>query len=133
MHTPLLKSIGGRRVDAIVLKSGELIPPSTITGIPHHVMHLFHTDKIQQFQIIQHSLTQVDILLVIDEQLRDIGPKVDDMKAEIKKLFEEKIGPGVTISVKEVEKITMIRPGSATPPPVVISKVNMPKEKDACL
>ena len=130
MHAPVIDRIEGRRVDAIVLPGGEMIPPSSITGIPHFVMHLLHTDKIQQFQIIQHSLTMIDVLLVIDEKQRTIGPAVDVIKDEIRKQFKERIGHGVTITVKEVDRITMVRPGSAIPPPVLISKVNVPTKRE---
>ena len=92
-------------------------------------MHQYHTDKIQQFQIIQQNLTQIDILLVIDEQLRHVGASVEEIKEELRKQFENRVGPGVTITVKEVEKITMVRPGSATPPPVVLSKVASPSKQ----
>jgi phenylacetate-coenzyme A ligase PaaK-like adenylate-forming protein len=129
MHTPLIEQIGGRQVDAIQLANGEFVLPSTITGIPHHVMHLYHTDKIQQFQIIQQTLNEVEILLVVDEQKRNVGANVEEIKTEIKKQFEQRIGPGVSITVREVDKITMVRPGSATPPPVVISKVGRTVKK----
>ena len=123
IHTPVIESIGGRVVDSIVLPNGDIIPPSSFTGIPYKVMHMFNTDKIQQFQIIQHDLKEIDILIVIDEELRDVGPKVDEIFNEIKKQYEKKIGQGVIINIKEVDKIKTIRRGSVTPPPVVISKV----------
>ncbi len=123
IHTPVLQCIGGRVVDSLILPSGELIPPSTITGIPHKVMHIYKTDKIQQFQIIQQKKDLVEILIVVDEQLRDIGPNLQDMYAEMKLLFEKRLGPGITIVVKEVKSIVAKREGCVTPPPVVISKV----------
>jgi len=126
MHTPLIEKIEGRSVDCIILPNGEFVPPSSFTGIPHKVMHMFHTDKIEQFQIIQQSVHEVDILLVIDEQLRNVGPKVDELVKEIKKQFEKKFGKAITITVREVDRIQMTRPGSAIPPPFVISKVNQP-------
>ncbi|MFH1100760.1 MAG: hypothetical protein V1726_01825 [Methanobacteriota archaeon] len=126
LHAPIIERIEGRHVDAIILPNGEYILPTTITGIPHHVMHMYHTDKIQQFQIIQQNPTQIDILIVIDEQLRSVGASVDEIKEELQKQFENRIGPGVTITVKEVDNISMVRPGSSTPPPVVLSKVTAP-------
>jgi phenylacetate-CoA ligase len=124
INTMVLKGIGGRKVDAIVLPSGEMIPPFAITGIPNKVMHAFKTDKIQQFQIIQHSVSEVEVLLVIDEEQRTIGPKLEDIYAEMKNQFEKKFGAGVHVSVREVKEITHVRPGTITPPPIVISKVH---------
>lgn len=125
IHTQILEGIGGRQVDAIVLPSGEMIPPSAFTGIPHHVMHTYKTEKIQQFQIIQQNRTDIEILLVIDETLRDEGPSVETLVDEIKKMYNQKLGKEMNITIREVKKITHVREGSATPPPVVISKVHM--------
>ena len=52
-----------------------------------------------------------------------LKPKVEEIKAELKKQFESRIGPGMNITVKEVDKITLARPGCVTPPPVVLCKV----------
>ena len=49
---------------------------------------MFNTDKIHQFQIIQHSIKEIDILIVIDENLRHVGPKVDEIFKEIKWEFD---------------------------------------------
>lgn len=123
IHSPIIERIEGRHADSIVLPNGSLIPPLSFTGIPHHVMHDLNTDKIQRFQIIQQSLNELDILLVIDDDLKDVGPKFDVIANEIKKAFAKILGKGVKINIKEVDKITTIRPGSVTPPPVAISKV----------
>jgi phenylacetate-CoA ligase len=124
IHSPLIERIEGRQVDSIVLPNGDLIPPFSVTGIPNKVMHKFKTDKIQQFQIIQQSLNEIDILIVIDENLRNVGPSVDEIFEELRRRYMEKIGGGVEINVKEVDRIVEGRPGSVAPPPVVISKVN---------
>lgn len=126
INTPTIERIEGRQVDSIVLPDGGLIPPSSFTGIPHKVMHRLKTDKIQRFQIIQQSLNEVEILLVIDKELKDKGPSFNKIADEIKKEFVKKLGHGIKIKIKEVDQITIIRPGSATPPPVAISKVKQP-------
>ena len=123
INTPIIDKIEGRQVDSIILPDGGLIPPSSFTGIPHHIMHNLNTDKINRFQIIQHSINEVEILIVVDEELRNVGPKITEIKQELKKAFQKKLGKNIKISVSEVKQITMVRPGSATPPPVAISKV----------
>ena len=124
LHTPLIKKIEGRRVDSIILPTGEIITPLSITGILHTAIHRFHTDKIQQFQIIQHSMKELDVLIVIDEQLRKVGPTVNELFEEIRREYMKKIGNGIKINVREVDKIKTVRARSPTPPPVVISKVS---------
>jgi len=122
IHTSLLGRVGGRKADSIVLRDGKIIPPSAITGIPGKIMHEFGTDKIQQFQIIQRDFDLIEILIVVDEGLRHVGPSVDKIFQELKKRYQEKFGNGVEVLVKEVREIK--KSGQVdTPPPVVTSEV----------
>ena len=123
MVTPLIKRIEGRKVDAVVLPDGRMVPPSSFTGVPYKVMRRFNTNKIEQFQIIQQDYDKVDILVVIDERQRDMEPKVEKLFDAMKKAYREILGDEVTVEVKEVKEIMTKRDGTATPPPVVISKV----------
>ena len=123
VNTPLIEKIEGRRVDSIVLPSGELVPPSSITGIPHKVMHMLNTDKIQQFQIIQQSLDEIDVFIVVDKALRNVEPRVEKISEKLKEEFARKLGNDIRINIVEVDEIREKRPGSISPPPVVISKV----------
>ncbi|NIA10146.1 MAG: hypothetical protein GWP10_10590, partial [Nitrospiraceae bacterium] len=124
IHTHLLGIVGGRKVDSIVLEDGRIIPPSSITGIPGKVMHELGTDKIQQFQIIQKSMDKVEIHLVIDETLRDVGPGVDEIFRLLKEKYQQKFGDGVEVVVKEVKEIKKSE-NVDTPPHVVISEVKI--------
>ena len=119
---PVLGEIGGRRVDAVVLPSGRVVPPSAFTGIPGKVMHELGTDKILQFQIVQYTRERIEVLVVIDESLRDVGPPVDVIFREIEHRYREVWGEGITITVKEIKEIKKEK-NLQTPPRVVISKV----------
>ena len=124
INSPLIEKIGGRKADSIVLPSGQIIPPSSITGIPAKVMEKMGTRKILQFQIIQKSENEVDVLVVIDEDLRNVGPDVDSIFRELKKKFEERFNGELNVEIKEVEKIE--KPEHLdTPPPVVTSMVRV--------
>jgi len=124
INTHLLGIVGGRKADSIILDEGKIIPPSAITGIPGKVMHEMGTDKIQQFQIVQKSLSRVEILLVIDGALRHVGPPVDRIREELQRRFQEKFGNGVEVEVKEVDHIKQSE-HLDTPPHVVISEVKV--------
>jgi len=80
------------------------------------------TDKILQFQIVQYSRERIDVLVVIDESLRDVGPSVDVICSEIEHRYRDVWGEGITITVKEVKEIKKEK-NLQTPPRVVISKV----------
>jgi phenylacetate-coenzyme A ligase PaaK-like adenylate-forming protein len=118
----VLGEIGGRRVDAVVLPSGRVIPPSAFTGIPGKVMHELGTDKILQFQIVQQSQERIEVLVVIDEALRDVDPSAEVIFREIEHRYGEVFGTDITITVKEVKEIKKEN-NLQTPPRVVISKV----------
>jgi phenylacetate-CoA ligase len=122
IQTPLLGIVGGRKVDSIRLSDDKIIPPSAITGVPGKVMHELGTDKIQQFQIIQRRLDLIEIHLVIDDRLRDVGPSVDRIFNEIRRRYERTFGDSVEVVVKEVDHIRQ-SDRVDTPPHVVISEV----------
>ena len=121
INTPVIGRVGGRKVDAIVLPDGEIIPPFSITGIPGEVMKQYETDKIKQFQIVQENFDELTFRLVIDEELRDVGPSIETICEEICRETRHKVGPDIKVTVTEVDCIG----GSDTSkPPVLVSKVN---------
>jgi phenylacetate-CoA ligase len=121
IHTDMLGTIGGRRVHAIVLPDGEIIPPFSITGIPAKIMKEFGTDKIKQFQLVQESYERLVMYLVIDEELRHIGPSVDSIKQAVGRKLQQRVGDEMEVVVEEVEHI---KAEGNLPPTVLISKVS---------
>ncbi|MCK5112882.1 MAG: hypothetical protein KAQ84_05005, partial [Thermoplasmatales archaeon] len=73
-------------------------------------------------KIIQQSLTKIEIQIVVDEELRDFGPSVEEIFSILKQGFQEKVGPQVEIFTKEVKKIDKQKPR-------IISKVDRSKLK----
>jgi len=130
MNTSIIDYIGGRKVDSIVLPNGDLIPPFALTGIPHKVMHMFKTEKLRRFQIVQEKVDQIDVLLILDKKLRNVEPKNELIFKELKKQLQQKLGKNIKINIKEVEKIQALRSRTAAESPVVISKVQNKKRID---
>ena len=124
INTPLIEKIAGRKADSIITPDGKIIPPSSITGIPGKVMEKMGTNKILQFQIIQKSIDKIEVLIVIDEELRNKGASVEELFSELKKKFEERFDNKINVEVREVEKIEK-PPDLETPPPVVTSMVKI--------
>jgi len=100
-----IKQIEGRSTDLIILPNKKMLSPLTVTGIPAKIMEEYKTYKIKQFQIIQQKVDEIEILIVIDEKLRNKGPPVKTVLEELRKRFSEKIGHGVNIVVHEVDEI----------------------------
>jgi phenylacetate-CoA ligase len=100
----MIKKIEGRASELIYLPDGKTLSPLAVTGIPAKTMEYFNSYKITHFQIIQHQLDDIEIKVVIDEKK---NPEISSEKiiAELKKRFEEKIGPEVTITVTQKDEI----------------------------
>lgn len=123
LSTPIIKDgIEGRARANIVLPDGRVFPTGAFCFI-EPILQKFGTYKIRQYQIIQKKIDEIDILLVIDEDLRDKGAPVDKIVNGIKKIYMGKVGPNVTINVKEVKEIKHHK-DSEKPPPIVISNVS---------
>ena len=58
--------------------------------------------------------------IIIDDDLREIGPSIDLLFKNIKEIHQEKIGPKVKINVKEVKEIPSEK---NKPSPLIISKL----------
>jgi len=123
MCTPTFKDgIEGRRNTSIILPDGRIFPSASF-AILSVVLNKMKTRKVKQFQIIQNKLDDIEILIVIDEELRNQDPQIDLLLEKIKEIYEEKVGPDIRITVKEVkEKDIKSEPNK--PAPLVISRLS---------
>jgi phenylacetate-CoA ligase len=101
----LIKKIYGRDDLAIYLPSGKVLLPSSFSEIYSRVLYELKTNKVKNTRIVQHDLHTIEIDLLIDEQLRNIGPSVEEICSFIQQGFQIKVGPKVTVTVKEVDTI----------------------------
>lgn len=124
LHSPIFeKPVEGRMRANIILPNGKVFPPGAFCFILP-VLHDLKTYKVKQFQIIQKKIDEIDILLVIDDDLRNTGASFEEIAEGIKKIYTEKAGPDVKITVREVKEIKS-DPSSRKPPPIVVSNVKL--------
>ena len=122
LQTPIfINGVEGRRSTSVILPNGKVIPSASF-DIVSLVLKDLGTYKVTQFQIIQHKIDYIEICLIIDNDLRDVGPSVDLIIKNITEIYEKKYGPDIKINVKEVKEIKS-PPGK--PLPLVISKVKI--------
>jgi phenylacetate-CoA ligase len=125
LSTPIFKDgVQGRRSTSILLPDGSVYPSASF-AILSVVLNRMKTRKVTQFQIVQNKIDEIEILIVIDEDLRDSEPQIDKLFEKIKEIYQEKVGPDITIKVKEVKKIESM---PNKPAPLVVSKLSE-KEK----
>ncbi len=124
--TPLFKDgVEGRKDTSVILPDGRVFPSASF-AILSVFLSKFKTGKVLQFQIIQKKLDEIDILIVINEDLRDKEPSVNELFKKIKEIYQEKVGPTVAINVKEVKEI---KSRHNKPAPLLISKLTQ-KERE---
>ena len=120
--TQMIGPIEGRKVDMIHLPNHTTITPLSITGIPAKVMKKNNSFKIEQFQIVQQDLQHIDVFIVINKKLRNIGVSVEKLTQDMKKDFIDILGNDITINITEVDSIQKAKRSDYIQ--VVISKVN---------
>ncbi|MCD6467883.1 MAG: phenylacetate--CoA ligase family protein [Thermoplasmata archaeon] len=125
LKTPSIKyGVEGRISSTVFLPDGRLFPSASFVFISSALNEL-KTNMVKQFQIVQRKIDEIDILLVIDHNLKEEkGPSVDALFEKIKEVYHKKVGAGVKINVKEVEEI---KSSYGKPPAIVVSHVH-PKE-----
>ena len=116
----LLKKIYGREDISIYTADGRILLPSSFGDIFGKILYELKTNKLKNVRIIQHSLSKIEIQVVIDEELREKGPSVEKIFSVIKDGFKEKIGNEVEFVTKEVKNIDKNKPR-------IISKVDPSK------
>lgn len=126
LNTPyFIDGVEGRSRADIILPNGKIFSEASFCSILVSVTHKLKTYKIKQYQIIQKKIDEIEIDIVIDDELRNVGPSVDKLFESIKNVYKEMTGDKVRILVNEVKEIKS--ESFIKPPPVVISNV---KPKD---
>jgi phenylacetate-CoA ligase len=121
INSPVISDIYGRSIEMIILPNNKSVAPFEITTIPAKLIDKYQTYKIKQFQIIQHKIDEIEVIVIIDEKLRNIGPSVEKILIELKRLFLEKLGNDVKVTVNEVNEI--IKEKGSNKVKIVISKI----------
>lgn len=131
MHTPLMKSLEGRKKDAIIFPGGRIFPPATIPMPLAEAAGKFHTLQIKRFQLVQNDIDDIEVRVEIDEGQRDVGVKVERLLEEIRKNYQKLAGSGVSVEVNEVGEVE--REDGSTSPPLIISKLDRKKIEEILL
>lgn len=121
INSDMIKKIEGRVSELIYLPNGKTLSPLAVTGIPAKVMEDINSYKIKHFQIVQHSLDDIEIKVVIDEK-KDPQVTSEKIITELKNRFSDKIGSQVEITINRQEKIKNETTSHFSK--VIISKLN---------
>jgi len=106
----LLEKVYGRNDLSLLFNDGKVMLASSFAEIFSRVLYDLKTNKIKNTQIIQHSFTDLEIQLVIDDSDENDKIPVSDIFSIIKEGFAKKVGTDVNITIKQVEKIVRTGP-----------------------
>ena len=101
----LLEKIYGRDDLALFLPGGRVLLPSSFSEIYSKVLYGLKTTKLKETMIIQHSLENIEIQVVIDEKQHQKKPSVKEIISLLKTEFEKKVGPDIKVDLRVVKKI----------------------------
>ena len=126
-----MKTLEGRKKDAIIFPDGRIFPPATIPMPLAEAASKFNTFQIKRFQLVQKEIDSMEILVEIDEEQRGKGVSVENLLEEIRKNYEKLVGSGVKIEVREVKEVE--KPEGSISPPLIISKLDRKAIEEALL
>lgn len=102
----LIYKIYGRDDLSLYFSGGRVLLPSSIGDIHGRLLYELKTNKVKHTRITQHSLTNIEIRLIIDKKLKEKKPSVEEIFSVLRKGYQEKVGADVKIDIKEVEKVS---------------------------
>jgi phenylacetate-coenzyme A ligase PaaK-like adenylate-forming protein len=106
----LIHKIYGRDSIRLYHKDGYIILASSLTEIFSRLLYELHTSKVRDMKIVQQDIDTISIQLVIDEQLKDTPPTLDDISHVFYDGFRKKFGDSVVVSIQEVKEVTRDEP-----------------------
>jgi phenylacetate-CoA ligase len=117
-----IKRIYGRDSIRLYRKDGKILLGSSLTTIFSRLLYKLETSKIRDLKVIQQTVDEIDVQYVIDENLRNIGVKVEEICEELNNGFKEVFGSSVTVQFTEVKSVTRDEPR-------IMTKVNPKRMK----
>ena len=123
MSGDLLTKVYGRDILSLLLSGGKVLLPASMGQIFSRVLYELKTNKVYDIQVIQHDLKKLEIKIVFDKKLRDVGPSAEEIFSLIRNGFMKYFGSDAEIIIREVDKID--RKGSSR----IVSKIDRSKFK----
>ncbi|MEM4257996.1 MAG: hypothetical protein QXL17_02450 [Candidatus Thermoplasmatota archaeon] len=119
---PMLERIYGRDDLSLVTPDNKLMLPASISEIFSKILYGLKTRIIKDVQIIQHTLTSLEINVVLDPSIPLEHLSIKDITSSIQQGFREKLGVTVDIQINIVAELEHAGPR-------IISKVDRKKRE----
>ncbi len=99
----LIGRIYGRDDLSLILPGGRIMLPASFAEIYSKLLYEMRTRKVRNTKIIQHDLNSIEVLVELDQSIA--SPSDEKVCQFLQAQFSEKIGTGVTVTVRPVEEI----------------------------
>jgi phenylacetate-CoA ligase len=99
-----IQKIYGRKDLSLIFPNGRIMMPSAFAEIYSKLLYQLKTTKLLDTKIIQIDLNTLDIQVVINKKQKK-GPTEEEIINFLQKEFQKKVGPNVSITIKEAKKL----------------------------
>jgi len=100
----ILKGIHGRESHSIVLPDGHMALVSVFEQCIGKVLYELKVNKIKRIQIVQNRIDAIQLRILFDTHLRDVGSSVEETLSRIHQALQERLGTQLEITLLEVER-----------------------------
>jgi phenylacetate-CoA ligase len=100
----VLERIHGRKSESIVLSDGTMALVSLFEHCIGQTLYEIKVNKIKRIQIVQNRIDTIEVRVLFDDSLRDVGCSADETLSMIHHKLQERLGTQLEIQLKEVER-----------------------------
>jgi phenylacetate-CoA ligase len=100
----VLEKIHGRRSESIVLPDGRIVLISVFEHCIGESLHEIKANKIKRIQIVQNRIDVMEVRVLFDEYLRDVGGSAEETLSLLHHKLQERLGTQIEIQLSEVER-----------------------------
>lgn len=118
----LIGKIHGRENQSIILPGGRVLLPSSLSRFLGEISEKIDITKLKRSQIIQHKLNKLEMVTLINNDLRNTKPSVEKIFSTIRDEFKREYGSDIDIDFKETDYFEPHIPG-------IVSKIDKNKIK----
>jgi phenylacetate-CoA ligase len=118
----LIGEIHGRENQSIFLPDGKIVLPSSLSRFFGEISEKIDITKLKRSQLIQHKLNKLEMVTLVNDDLRNAEPSLEKIFETIRKELKEKYGPDIDIAFRETDHFDPHIPG-------IVSKIDKSRIK----
>ena len=118
----LIGKVHGRENQSLYLPNGRVLLPSSLSRFFGEISEKINITKLKRSQLIQHKINKLEMVTLINNDLRNTKPSLEEIFSTIRKEFKAKYGSDIDIEFSETDYFEPHIPG-------IVSKIDKSKIK----